>query len=207
MRPRRATAPARPSAAPSAVLPLVTQRLLLRDFVAADVVALEALARDPRLLEHVAPPTRALAAALRAPAGGGNRPRPRRRAFDLAVVLRRGGRLVGACDLAITGPRQADFGYLLGARHWGHGYGTELAAALVEFAFRALALRRLTALVAVENERSRRVLAKAGLEWEGMVRRHVRYGGRWHDCHRYVIERERWEATRRCDAATARARP
>jgi [ribosomal protein S5]-alanine N-acetyltransferase len=172
--------------------PVVTPRLILRDFVSEDRVALEQLAREPRLLERVPVPARALAAAERAPARPASRNPLRRRAFELAIVRRRGSKLIGACDLALTAPRHADIGYLLAPRHWGFGYGTEVACALVDFAFRELGLRSLTAVVAVENDDSRRVLTKAGLRWDGMMRRHTRYAGRWHDCHRYVIERRDW---------------
>ena len=186
-------APARRTAAARArLLPLLTSRLLLRDFVTEDRSALERLAREPRLLERVPVPARALAAAERAGARTSGRESGRRGAFELAIVRRRGRKLIGACDLALTAPRHADIGYLLAPRHWGYGYGTEVACALVDFGFRALGLRSLTAVVAVENDDSRRVLAKAGLRWDGLMRRHTRYAGRWHDCHRYVIERRDW---------------
>ena len=112
-------------------------------------------------------------------------------------MVRRSGRLIGACDLALTARGEADLGYLLARRHWGHGYGSELARALVELGFGSLGLRRLSAIVAIENERSRRVLGNAGLRWDALLRRHVRTLGRSWDCHRYAIERSRWLAGRR----------
>jgi RimJ/RimL family protein N-acetyltransferase len=187
--------PARPTAgtARAGRPPIATRRLLLRDLCAEDRLPLERLAREPRVLAHVPAPTRALAATQRAPARGLAARRTRRRAYEFAVVRRRGGKLIGVCDLALTGPRHADIGYLLLPRHWGYGYATELARALIDFGFRDLGLRALTAVVAVENERSRRVLDKAGLRWDGLIRRHTRFAGRWHDCHRYLIERSRWD--------------
>jgi ribosomal-protein-alanine N-acetyltransferase len=94
---------------------------------------------------------------------------------------------------------------VLAPPHWGYGYGTEVATALVDFAFRVLKLRQLCAIVAVENERSRRVLDKAGLRWDGLMRRHARFAGRWWDCHRYVIDRAAWQAARAACAGPARA--
>ncbi|MBS0395962.1 MAG: GNAT family N-acetyltransferase, partial [Proteobacteria bacterium] len=139
--------------------------------------------------------TRALEAVRRAAASGARRVRARRRSYELAVALRRGGRLIGACDLALTGGRCADVGYMVAPAHWGHGYGTEIARALAAIAFEQLGLERLEAVVAIENERSRRVLASAGFQWEGLLRRHLRTGGRTFDCHRYVLERPRWLAS------------
>ena len=199
-RPRPVAAPGTSPPRRAAGLPLRTRRLELRDFRPEDLVALERIAADPRLLEHVPRPSRALAAA----AHPRQRTSLRRRTFELAVVLRRGGRLIGACDLALTGRGTADFGYVLAPRHWGFGYGTEVARALVDFAFGTLGLRRLIAVVAVENERSRRVLDKAGLRWDGLMRRHARVAGRWWDCHRYVIERDTWLTARAYCTGTAR---
>jgi [ribosomal protein S5]-alanine N-acetyltransferase len=175
-------------------LPIVTARLLLREFVPGDLAALERVAGERRVREQVPGESRALAAVQRLAARGRPRQARRPRSIELAVVLRRGGKLVGACDLALTGPGRADIGYLLAPRHWGYGYGTEVARGLVDFGFRVLQLRELTALVAVENERSRGVLAKAGLRWDGLMRRHARVAGRWWDCHRYVIDRAAWTA-------------
>jgi len=175
---------ARP-AAPT--LPLLTPRLIVREFVTEDVPALEALLADPRVRQYAPLESRALDAARRAGP---------RRTWELAVAVRRSGRLIGACDLALAGRGEADLGYMLARRHWGHGYGTELARALVELGFETLGLRRLSAIVAVENERSRRVLENAGLRWEGLTRRHIRAAGRSWDCHRYAIDRAQWRQPR-----------
>ena len=179
-------------------LPIRTRRLVLRDFAPEDYAALAAVAGDGRVLAHSPARGRALAVAEQVAARG--RPRtPRvRRSFELAVTLRRGGKLIGACDLALSGRGRADIGYMLAPRHWGFGYGAEVAAALVAFGFGVLGLNAITAVVAVSNERSRRVLDKAGLTWDGLMRRHTRFAGRWWDCHRYLIERRTWEARSSC---------
>jgi ribosomal-protein-alanine N-acetyltransferase len=186
--------------------PLRTARLTLREFVPSDLEALQALAGDARVLEFAPAGSRALEAVRRAGTAPAARRRTRRRrSYELAVVLNRGGKLIGACDLALSGPRAADIGYMVAPRHWGHGYGTEVARALVAFAFGPLALERVSAVVAIENDRSRRVLENAGLVWEGLMRRHLRVRGRSWDCHLYVIDRRRWLAlSTPCAVAPAR---
>ena len=151
------------------VLPtLKTARLTLREFVPSDLEALQALASDARVLEYAPAESRALEAVRRARATpAARRSAGRRRSYELAVVLNRGGKLIGACDVALAGTRAADIGYMLAPRHWGHGYGTELARALVGFAFGSLGLERLSAVVAIENDRSRRVLENAGSSGRG----------------------------------------
>jgi ribosomal-protein-alanine N-acetyltransferase len=103
--------------------------------------------------------------------------------------------VIGTADLALTSRREADLGYMLARRYWGHGYATEAASALVAIAFGTLGVERVRALVDVGNERSRRVLEKAGLRWEALLRRHAHAKGRWWDCHLYAIERRSWRAT------------
>ncbi len=169
-------------------LPLTTPRLSVREFARSDLPLLRAFSDDPRVREFAPIESRAIAAAERA-----DQPqRGARRSWELAVIVRRTGKLVGACDLALGAPGEADIGYMLAPRHWGHGYATELATALVAFGLGQLALKRVSAIVAIENDRSRRVLEKAGLQWEGLLRRHVRAGGRSWDCHRYAIDRAGW---------------
>ncbi len=186
------------------MLPLRTARLALREFAAADLTALEALTNDARVLEYAPAASRALEAVRRAAAAPGVRRPARRRCYELAVELRRSGRLIGACDLALSGAREADIGYMLAPRHWGHGYGTEVASALVAFGFEQLRLERLSAVVAIENDRSRRVLENAGLRWEGLMRRHLRTRGRTWDCHLYVLDRRTWLASSTpCAASSA----
>lgn len=183
-------------------LPLATPRLQLREFVRADLESLGAVADHWRVREFAPADSRALGAARRTMAGRRHGPR---RSYEFAVVVRRSGKLIGACDLALAGRREADIGYMLAPRHWGFGYGTEVAAALVDFGFRQLALERLSAVVAIENERSRRVLGNAGLVWEGLMRRAFRIAGRSWDCHRYTIDRPRWLARQPpCAAPAAR---
>lgn len=193
-RPRAARRSRKTALAAPPPLPLVTRRLAIREFLAGDRDALQRLAADPRVIERAPVPGRALAAASRAPAARTGQLRRGRRSFEFAVVLRRGARLIGACDLALTGRREADIGYLIAPAHWGYGYGSEAAGALVDFGFRVLGLARVSAVVAVDNDRSRRVLRNAGLQWAGLARRHARLAGRWHDCHRYTIDRDRWAA-------------
>ncbi|HXQ64916.1 MAG TPA: GNAT family protein [Steroidobacteraceae bacterium] len=175
-------------------MPILTARLVLREFVPGDLADLERLAGDRRAREHAPSPSRAVATVQGLASKGPARLPRRRRSFEFAVVLRRGGKLIGACDLALTGPGRGDIGYLLAPRHWGFGYGTEVVSGLVDFAFTVLGLKELTAVVAIENDRSRRVLDKAGLRWDGLMRRHARFAGRWWDCHRYIVDRATWKA-------------
>lgn len=174
-------------------LPAGTARLILREFVPADEAALVAWSSDARVTRHMpfgprdaAGAKRHLAALLR------HQSRPARKSWELAVARASDGRVIGACELTLTSPSVAEIGYVLARRHWGQGYATELALALVRIAFEDLGVARVDSTVAVDNVRSMQVVEKAGLRWEALQRRHARTQGRWWDAHLYSVTREDW---------------
>jgi RimJ/RimL family protein N-acetyltransferase len=57
---------------------------------------------------------------------------------------------------------QPELGWALVRAHWGHGYATEAAAAIRDWAHRRLALDRLVSLIAPDNDRSQRVARRLG---------------------------------------------
>ena len=67
--------------------------------------------------------------------------------------------------------QKAMFGYVLGRAYWGNGYTAEALRFLVEWATAEPRLRRAWAYCATENTASARVMEKAGLAREGVLRR------------------------------------
>jgi RimJ/RimL family protein N-acetyltransferase len=57
--------------------------------------------------------------------------------------------------------------YAFAPAHWGRGYATEVAAALVAFGFDQCDMTRIEATVFPANEGSKRVLAKIGMAYAG----------------------------------------
>ncbi|TIU06669.1 MAG: GNAT family N-acetyltransferase, partial [Mesorhizobium sp.] len=47
--------------------------------------------------------------------------------------------------------------------HWGHGYATEAATAVLDFGFESLKLNQIVANAAVDNVASRRVMERIGM--------------------------------------------
>jgi [ribosomal protein S5]-alanine N-acetyltransferase len=66
-------------------------------------------------------------------------------------------------------------GYVLGRAHWGRGLMTEAMAYVTTWTLAQPALHRVWAFCDVENPASARVMEKAGMKCEGMLRR-------WHSC-------------------------
>lgn len=77
---------------------------------------------------------------------------------------------IGSIGVFIDEPK-AMFGYVLGREYWGRGYATEALTFLVNWADTQPRIRRAWAYCAAENPSSARVMEKAGLEREGVLRR------------------------------------
>ena len=174
-------------------LPIVTPRLLLRDFVAADCVAVHSYASDPATTEHMfyAPWSWQQAAAYVESMIASQQQLPRR-LWEFAVTERATAKLIGSIDLTPEGHDAADLGYMLDRSAWGKGYASEAAAALVDAGFARLGLRRIVAVCAVENAASMRVLLKTGLRHIDTVHNYRRAKNRDFAVHRFEIRVGEW---------------
>ena len=70
------------------------------------------------------------------------------------------------------GKHGADFGYALARSHWGKGYMAEALKALADWCLAQPAIFRVSAFCDVENLASARVMQKAGMQFEGLLRRY-----------------------------------
>ena len=59
---------------------------------------------------------------------------------------------------------QPELGWALIRAHWGNGYATEAAAAILDWARRCRSIDRLVSLIAPDNARSQRVARRLGAE-------------------------------------------
>lgn len=83
----------------------------------------------------------------------------------------------------------AEIGYDLTPPHWGQGYATEVAQAIIEFAWEQMKLNRIEADVVSGNIASIRVLEKLGFRREGILRQRMRKGGNYYDVLLYGLLR------------------
>jgi ribosomal-protein-alanine N-acetyltransferase len=74
----------------------------------------------------------------------------------------------------------------------GRGIGTEAAAILINHLFSAEPVERIQATVVVGNDASCRVLEKAGMQRDGLLRKQFFLRGRYVDMHLYAIVRDDW---------------
>ena len=108
----------------------------------------------------------------------------------LAVLLKERKQFIGYCGfqeyMDISGRLEAEIGYRLVRREWGHGYATEAAAAMRDYGFRELKRKRLVALIDPDNVRSIAVAKKIGMSYE----KEVMMDDYTHPDHIYSIDRK-----------------
>lgn len=62
-----------------------------------------------------------------------------------------------------------DIGFAFLPQHWGNGYAHEAATAVLEYATRELALKRVVATTRIDNVSSQKLLEKLGLRFERVM--------------------------------------
>jgi len=104
-------------------------------------------------------------------------------------------RLIGTCGFVSYKPEngRAEIGYAIAREFWGHGYTTEAVCAVVAFGFRKLQLNRIEARCFPNNEPSERVMQKAGMKYEGLLRQYMLTKGTYRDLKVYSILRSEYE--------------
>jgi len=177
---------------------LTTTRLLLRKFKRADAHDVFAYASDPEVTrytpwEHhrdLKVTRQFVSTILKAYRQGHSAP--------WAIVLRRTGKLIGAIGLknwALPHAR-AEVGYVLSREHWGKGYVTEALNAVLAFGFSQMELHRIEAKAVPENRGSTRVMEKAGMRFEGLLRDYELVKGAHQSLNLYSILKPDFRARR-----------
>lgn len=173
---------------------LETPRLLLRPLTAADAPDIYAYARDPEVARTTTwQPHQSLEEAHTFIAWAHHR-------YDLGspepfgIVLRDTGRVIGTCGLSpIWAHNRAELGYALARPYWGRGFTTEAVQAVLADGFQRMALNRIEARCMTENLASERVMQKAGMHLEGILREREICKGQTISLKLYALLRRDWE--------------
>ncbi len=153
----------------------IAAEIALRPWEPGDRAAVEEAARDPYVaeIERIADPREWLE---RKAARGG-----------LAIVA--AGEVAGGVDVAGRHPRVGELGYFVLERLRGRGIASAAASLLVRRALTEEGYVRVQATVEPWNVASQRVLERAGLRREGLMRSIVVYGDRVGDAFLYAAVR------------------
>ena len=181
---------------------LETERLMLRRPTLADVRAIARLANDRRIAEntrrlphpylpdHAVEFVRALA----------NNPR------GTVFLIENSHTAIGVVGIDWREPDAPELGYWLGVEHWGQGFGTEAARAVIDFFFEEFDAEHLISGARVANPASRNILEKCGFQWSGVeLHRFEALGSSTPvDCFR--LTRGVWSSLKNCGSSTRRER-
>jgi len=158
-------------------LRLSTERLCLRMPTPADVEALYDLFADAEVMHGLGKePVSALAEARAMIDDGIREWRTEGLGPFILETTAAGRQVVGIAGLMIYDTRgwtpstladagshaQPELGWALARPHWGHGYATEAAAGIRDWAYAARAVERLVSLITPDNGRSQRVAERLG---------------------------------------------
>jgi RimJ/RimL family protein N-acetyltransferase len=92
--------------------------------------------------------------------------------FSYVIARKADTEMLGMLESRIAGHR-AELGFVLARPYWGNGYMPEAVSAMIALALAQPPIFRVEATCDTENVRSARVMEKAGLVFEGKLRRHM----------------------------------
>ena len=147
-------------------------RLLLRPPVLDDAGALfQRVARDPQVTQYLLwTPHPDVAATRRVITEKMNVSDDER---TWAIALKHSGDIIGLASCRRPVPHSVEIGYCLGRRWWGKGYMSEVLDMLLTALEADRDVYRVWATCNVDNERSTRLLERAGFVLEGRLARHA----------------------------------
>ncbi len=171
---------------------LVTERLVLRPFVLSDAEAVQRMAGHPLVAATTATiPHPYPDGAAQEWINKHNLWFQKGNAVQFAITLKENDKLIGCIDLngIADGNSKAELGYWIGVDYWNNGYCSEAALAVLKFGFEKLNLNKITSRHMSSNPSSGRVMVKAGMKKEGLLRQEFKKNGIYVDIEVYGILR------------------
>jgi RimJ/RimL family protein N-acetyltransferase len=181
---------------------LETERLMLRQPTLADVKAIAGLANDRRIAENTRrlphPYSQEDAIAFVRALASDNR--------ETVFLIENNFVPVGMVGVDWREADAPELGYWLGVEHWGQGFATEAARAVIDFTFEEFDVEHLMSGARVANPSSRNILEKCGFQWSGVeLHRFEALGSSTPvDCFR--LARSVWSSLKNWNNSTRRAR-
>ncbi|MBS8264286.1 N-acetyltransferase [Mesobacillus boroniphilus] len=105
------------------------------------------------------------------------------------IQLKNTKRLIGTVGFhaVSTKHRRAEIGYELNQRYWGQGLAKEAIGIAVEYGLKEMELKRIGAVVFLENKNSNELLLKLGFQKEGILRSYMIQSGVSYDTYVYSL--------------------
>ncbi len=92
--------------------------------------------------------------------------------YDWAIVYKENSKMIGTCGFTHIDFENnwAEVGYVLNPNYWGMGIAAEALSRVIKFGFLTLNLHRIESRYMIGNDRSRRVMEKCNMTYEGTFR-------------------------------------
>jgi len=175
-----------------------TPRLTLREWSQADIPLIYQLLSDPDVagFNTIGIPTSVQVVQDLLQPTLDDQQQPTRKHYGWSMMRNSDETFLGeiGLNLAAVKFKSAEIYYSVARAHWGKGYASEAAKAVVQFVFETLQLHRLEAGVATFNPGSIRVLEKMGMRREGLRRKILPIDGEWIDNYLYAMLAEDYRA-------------
>jgi ribosomal-protein-alanine N-acetyltransferase len=173
--------------------PIITDRLVLREFRREDDLAVDAFASDAEVTLHTSwGPNDLQTTRLVLQQWVAEQAMWPRSSIPLAIELGANQELIGSTGFASIENSTGIFGFVLRKDHWGNGFATEASQALIRFGFGHLGLHRVAAECFVEQTASIRVFQKLGMRREAHFVRNAWKSGVWRDAYSYALLSDEW---------------
>ena len=178
--------------------PIVTERLNIRPFTAADFDDVFVYLSDPNVVRYLYWDVRdadASRAFLQERAGAVELAEEGQR-LALAMEWREVGRVVGEILLRWTSRehRQGEIGFVLNPEFHGKGLAREAAEAMLAIGFDGLGLHRIAGRCDPRNAASAGLLERLGMRREAHFVHDEIFKGEWGDVYIYAILEDEWRA-------------
>jgi len=112
--------------------------------------------------------------------------------FQAAVVPREGGPLLGDLALHFVDEQQVEIGFTLAPRFQRRGHGTEAVTGCLTFLFDQLGKHRVSATTDVDNHAAWRLLERVGFRREAHFVDSIWFKGAWGSEYLYAILAREW---------------
>lgn len=151
---------------------LETKRLALRQICDDDLDALHRIDSLPEVMRYVGPGHARTREQVMASIARVRQLYLDRPGYGVWPGILKGSNELAGVFMLVPYPEtgEVEVGYRLHPHHWGQGYATEGARALIDYGFETLGLQRIIAIAYPENAASIRVMQKAGMRNEGFIR-------------------------------------
>ncbi|TKT71395.1 GNAT family N-acetyltransferase [Afipia massiliensis] len=124
--------------------------------------------------------------------------------IDTVFLVEHERAAIGLVGVSWGNENAPELGYCFGVDHWGKGYATEAARAVIDYAFEEFAIDELLSGARVLNPASRHVLEKCGFQWTGVELHRSLALGSSTPVDRFKLERSVWASIKSWSNSTRR---